>query len=172
MLRWRCHIKTHYLQQLIHVNKNNKQMGETPKQIKNKRPLLEDVRFSKVASLSFLSSSLPLFINSVSKHHTCWFVSFSIVCFLLLEDLYVTVFPEPRIPNLISLLKTLRTPLTRQARWVSSLHVGKARGFDGAGDEKEGAMLFSESLSPQMPQRRVSARSFLFPWHSTHKHNS
>lgn len=92
--------------------------------------------------------------------------------FLLLEDLYVTVFPEPRIPNLISLLKTLRTPLTRQARWVSSLHVGKARGFDGAGDEKEGTMLFSKSLSPQMPQRRVPARSFLFPWHSAHKHNS
>lgn len=81
MLRWRCHIKTHYLQQLIHVNKNNKQMGEIPKQIKNKHPLLEDVRFSKVASLSILSSSLPLFINSVSKRHTCWFVSFSIVCF-------------------------------------------------------------------------------------------
>lgn len=40
-------------------------MGETPKQIKNKHLLLEDACFSKVASLSFLSSSLPLFINSV-----------------------------------------------------------------------------------------------------------
>lgn len=64
-------------------------------------------------------------------------------------------------------------PLTRQARWVSSSHVGKVGGFGGgAFNHKEGTMLLSKSLSPQMPQRRVSARSFLFPWHSQTQHLS
>ena len=147
--------------------------GKIPKQIKNKHPLLEDVCFSKVASLSFLSSSLPLFINSV--YH--FWAPHLLICFLfyrlfsptgrsLCDCISRTQDPKPNIS-----LKTLRMPLTRQACWVSPLHVGKARGFDGAVGEKEGTMFFSKSLSPQMPQRRVSARSFLFPWHSTHKHN-
>lgn len=78
--------------------------GKIPKQIKNKHPLLEDVRFSKVASLS---SSLALFINSV--YH--FWAPHLLICFLFYRLFSPTgrslcdCISRTQIPNLISLKK-------------------------------------------------------------------
>lgn len=138
-------------------------MGEKPKQMKNKHLLLEDASFSKVASLSLLSNSLPplyeQFYHSWASSYLLLFFFYSLFSPTrrsLWECTSRTQYPEPNV-----LINTQDTTYKSSAldflfaRW-------KGRGVWWC---KEGTTLFSLlSLSYFRRHREGSLlRVFCFP---------